>query len=383
MEGLVGAPVGTLSEFYKGRRVLVTGHTGFKGSWLSLWLSELGSEVTGYALEPSTEPSHFELCGVKDTMTSVTGDVRDVAALGRVFKDHSPEIVFHLAAQSLVRRSYREPALTYETNVMGTVNLLEECRRTPSVRAVVNVTSDKCYENDSPSPERPFTEDDPKGGHDPYSSSKGCAELVAAAYGRSFFNPSDYAPDHGSRGVALASARAGNAIGGGDFAEDRLVPDCARAFMDGDAVVLRYPDAVRPWQHVLDPLYGYLLLAMKLREEGPRFAGGWNFGPLDEEPLSAKWVVERMIELWGGGCTWRADTSEHPHEAGCLMLDCTKAKTELGWRPQWDLETSLVKIVEWFKALAGDKADGKMAEISIDQIRSYEEALYSGAAKGA
>lgn len=339
-----------LVNFFKDRRVLITGHTGFKGVWLSLWLHKLGAHVIGYALKPPTEPNLFEICKLKDKIVSIYGDVRDLESLKEVFEEHRPEIVFHMAAQSLVRYSYREPVETYETNVMGTVNVLEACRKAPSVCAVVNVTSDKCYENSDGV--RNFYEDDPMGGYDPYSSSKGCAELVTTAYIKSYFNPDRYA-EHGK---ALASVRAGNVIGGGDWAEDRLIPDCVRAFIKNKPVVIRYPDAVRPWQHVLEPLYGYLLLAQNLYQDGPAFAGGWNFGPNDEDAKPVRWVIEKVTEIWGSNALWMLDKSNHPYESRCLRLDCSKAKARLGWHPQWDLNSALKMTVEWYKAHINHKA---------------------------
>lgn len=285
-----------LANFWEGKRVLLTGHTGFKGGWLSLWLQSLGANVTGYALLPPTQPSLYEVARVGDGMYSHIADIRDLDRLVAVMRETRPEIVIHMAAQPLVRYSYVNPVETYATNVMGTVNLLEAVRQVGGVRVVVNVTSDKCYEN------REwiwgYREHDPMGGYDPYSSSKGCAELVAAAYRNSFFNPEAF----GTHGVALASVRAGNVIGGGDWAEDRLIPDFMRAIMAGRAVVIRSPHAIRPWQHVLEPLSGYLLLAQHLWTDGPAFAEGWNFGPVDEDAKPVEWIVEQLTGLWGGGC---------------------------------------------------------------------------------
>ena len=351
-----------MREFWKGRRVLVTGHTGFKGSWLSLWLQSLGAEVAGYALNPPTNPSLFEIARVSEGMNSVIGDVRDLDKLKSVFSDFRPEIVFHLAAQPLVRKSYVDPVETYSTNVMGTVNLLEAVRQTSSVRVVVNVTSDKCYEN------REwiwgYRENEPMGGYDPYSNSKGCAELVTSAYRNSFFHPSR----HGEHHVAVASARAGNVIGGGDWATDRLIPDILRAMEKSEPVVIRNPHAIRPWQHVLEPLSGYLILAQKLHEEGSAFAEGWNFGPADEDAKPVEWIVESMVESWGRGASWKLDGGNHPHEAHYLKLDCSKARLKLNWHPRWNLGTALEKITEWHRSYL---EKGDMQAFTLKQIEIY------------
>jgi len=348
--------------FWSGRRVLVTGHTGFKGSWLCLWLQELGAQVVGYALAPPTTPSLFEVARVGDNMVSLLGDVRDDERLRAAVAEHKPEIVIHLAAQPLVRLSYADPVVTYATNVMGTVHLLEAVRRVGGVRAVINVTSDKCYEN------REwvwgYRENEPMGGYDPYSNSKGCSELITAAYRSSFFNPCCY----GEHGTALASARAGNVIGGGDWARDRLVPDIMNAFLAGRPVDIRNPHAIRPWQHVLEPLHGYLLLAEKLWHDGSAFAEGWNFGPMETDGQPVQWIVERLAQTWGRGARWAHDTAAQPHEAVCLKLDCSKARTRLGWRPQWSIGRSLDEIVSWYQAYA----DGRdMADVTRRQIRLY------------
>lgn len=359
-------------NFYAGKRVLITGHTGFKGSWLSIWLRRLGAEVAGYGLRPPTTPSLFEACKLEEKITSILGDVRDGHMLRDLFERLQPEIVFHLAAQSLVRHAYREPVETYQTNVMGTVNLLEACRHSPSVRVVVNITSDKCYENNGRP--RGHTEDDPVGGDDPYSSSKGCAELITTAYRRSYFNPGG----NGRRRASLATGRAGNAIGGGDWAEDRLVPDCVRALSENRKIAIRYPDAVRPWQHVLEPLSGYLLLGQRLFEEGETFAGPWNFGPAMENLKPVRWIVERMTEIWAvpearsasGNGSWVAHQGSHPHEAHYLELDSSKARRKLGWSPKWDLEAALERAVEWYRAYYNHE---EMLRVTMEQIRSYEE----------
>lgn len=349
--------------FWKGKRVLLTGHTGFKGSWLSLWLQSMGAQVTGYALASPTSPSLFEAAKVSEGMNSVIGDIRDLERLRAVFAEYKPEIVIHMAAQALVRYSYIEPVETYASNVMGTVNLFEAVRNTNSVKAVVNVTSDKCYEN------REwvwgYRENEAMGGYDPYSSSKGCAELVAAAYRNSYFHPDKY-EEHG---VAIASGRAGNVIGGGDWAEDRLIPDIMRAITEGRPVNIRNPHAIRPWQHVLEPLSGYLQLAQKLYEEGVAYAEGWNFGPNDEDARPVQWIVEKLIKAWGEGASWQFDSGDHPHEAHYLKLDCSKAKTRLDWHPKWRLERSITKIVDWQKAVI---RHDDMRKLTLSQITEYQ-----------
>lgn len=351
--------------FWQGKRVLLTGHSGFKGSWLSLWLQSMGAQVVGYALAPPTNPSLFEVAEVGTDMTSIIGDIRDLEHLRNVFAEHQPEIVIHMAAQPLVRYSYIEPVETYSTNVMGTVNLLEAVRSTKSVKAVVNVTTDKCYENREWA--WGYRENESMGGYDPYSSSKGCAELVTAAYRNSYFHPDKY-KEHG---VAIASGRAGNVIGGGDWAEDRLIPDIMRAITQGKPVHIRNPHAIRPWQHVLEPLSGYLLLAQKLYEEGAAFAEGWNFGPNDEDAKPVQWIVEKLTQSWGEGSSWMLDGGDHPHEAHYLKLDCSKAKSRLGWHPRWHLDEALGAIVDWQRAYR----DGKAIKVfTLEQIQRYVNA---------
>ena len=349
-------------QFWQGKRVFVTGHTGFKGSWLSLWLHRLGAEVTGYALDPPTRPSLFELCGVDRLVRSVIADVRDKDELAGAMRAAAPEIVIHMAAQPLVRESYKNPLETYAVNVMGAAHLLEAVRGCDSVRAVVNVTTDKCYEN------REwvwgYREDEPMGGYDPYSSSKACSELVTAAYRRSFFNPQQ----HHRHGVALASARAGNVIGGGDWADDRLVPDCVRSLLSGEKIVIRNPAAVRPWQHVLEPLSGYLCLAQRLHEEGVGFAEPWNFGPSDDDARPVEWIVRKICAAWGDEAGYEIDGGEHPHEAHYLKLDCSKARDGLGWRPRWDLERAIGMIIDWTKVY---RAGGDLREACFRQIEQY------------
>jgi CDP-glucose 4,6-dehydratase len=343
--------------FWSGRRVLVTGHTGFKGSWLCLWLASMGAEVTGVSDGVPTEPSLFELARVGDDVRTVRADVRDAEAVRRALADARPEVVLHLAAQPLVRRSFAAPRETYEVNVMGTVNVLDAARLVPGVRAVVNVTSDKCYENREW--EWAYREDEPMGGHDPYSSSKGASELVTSAYRRSFFD----APE----GPRLASARAGNVIGGGDWGEDRLIPDVMRAALADAPVQIRNPGATRPWQHVLNPLSGYLALAERLCDD-PSAATAWNFGPdeADARPVGA--IVDRLDELWPDGLRRQDDAGEHPHEARYLKVDSSRARARLGWTPRWGLEQALESIVEWYVALR-DEAD--IRAISLGQLDAF------------
>jgi CDP-glucose 4,6-dehydratase len=351
-------------SFWRGKRVLVTGHTGFKGSWLALWLQKLDCRLAGVALEPPTNPSLFKVARIADTMDSHIADVRNLEMLSRLVVEFQPEIIFHLAAQSLVRASYRDPIDTFSTNVMGTVNVLDTARRCESVRAVVVVTSDKCYEN------REwlwgYRENDRMGGHDPYSSSKGCAELVTSAYRRSFFND----VDRGDPPVGVASARAGNVIGGGDWAVDRLVPDMIRAFAAHEPVNIRNPDAIRPWQHVLEPLSGYLMLAERLQRNGPEFAEAWNFGPLDEDAKPVSWIAQTLVKRWGNAAAWQVGRSKGPHEAAYLKLDCSKARARLGWRARWPLAEALARVVDWHKAHAsGDD----MRAFSLRQIQEYTD----------
>jgi len=350
------------ASFWKGRRVLLTGHTGFKGAWLTLWLEKLGALVSGYALPPVGAPSMFGLVHAGRGQAEVQ-DVRDLAGLRAAVAQARPEVIFHLAAQALVRKSYQEPVETYATNVMGTVNLLEAARGARSLRAIVVVTSDKCYDNR----EWPwgYREIDPMGGYDPYSNSKGCAELVASAWRNSYFNVAH----HAEHRVALATARAGNVIGGGDWSEDRLVPDLLRAFAAGKPAAVRNRNAVRPWQHVLEPLHGYMMLAEKLATEGPRWAEAWNFGPHDNDARPVSWIADALAREWGGAAAWADDGGQHPHEAAWLKLDCSKARQQLGWLPRWRLSHALRAIVEWHQAhLRGED----MRQVSLRQIEAYE-----------
>jgi CDP-glucose 4,6-dehydratase len=345
-------------DFFRGRTVLVTGHTGFKGSWLCLWLQRMGAQVSGLALPPSSSPSLFEIARVRELLTHHEVDIRDLAAVRAVLQAEEPELVIHMAAQSLVRPSYEDPVGTYATNVMGTVHVLEAARLQRTVKAVLVITTDKCYDNR----EWPwgYRETDPMGGHDPYSNSKGCAELVCSAYRSSFL---------AAQGVALATARAGNVIGGGDWARDRLVPDVLAAFSSGKPVALRHPHAVRPWQHVLEPLRGYLMLAERLLQQDPQAAQAWNFGPRDDDARAVGEVVAELARLWGDGARAETQTGEHPHEATWLKLDTSLARQRLDWRPLLDLGEALQLTVDWHR---GWQAGADARALTLEQIASYE-----------
>jgi CDP-glucose 4,6-dehydratase len=354
--------LGMNRSFWEGKKVFVTGNTGFKGSWLSLWLLSMGAQVSGYALEPFGEHYLFNLCGLTQMMSTCFNDIAALSLLQQTMQAVEPEIVFHLAAQPLVRASYQEPVLTYQTNVLGTVHLLEASRNCPSVKAVVIVTTDKCYDNQEWV--WGYRENEPLGGYDPYSSSKACAELVTAAYRSSFFPPEEYS----RHGVAIATARAGNVIGGGDWAEGRLLPDIMRSFLAAQPIVIRNPKSIRPWQHVLEPLAGYLTLAEKLYQEGPVYGEAWNFGPADQDCRTVEWIVNYFCELWGDGAIYTVDSQRQPHEAQYLKLDCSKAKTRLKWQPRWNLETALGKTVEWYKEHL-NKSD--INRVCLRQIDEY------------
>jgi CDP-glucose 4,6-dehydratase len=346
---LIDRPSMPSCGFWEGRRVLVLGHTGFKGAWLGLWLHRMGARIAGLSLPPPTDPSLFQLAGLQGFVPTTFGDIRDLDVVIDAMRDWQPEIVFHLAAQALVRQSYREPVTTYATNIMGTVHVLEAARQVACVRSVVVVTSDKCYENR----EWPwaYRETEAMGGHDPYSSSKACAELITAAYRRSFFS----APS--GRIVGIATGRAGNVIGGGDWAAERLLPDCMMALPAGRSIAIRSPHAIRPWQHVLEPLCGYLLLAERLFADPAAFGDAWNFGPPDEDARPVGWVVARLVEQWGGVASWHVTSGDVPHEADHLKLDASRARTRLGWRTHLRLEDALAWTVQWHRRLnAGEPA---------------------------
>ncbi|WP_347258890.1 CDP-glucose 4,6-dehydratase [Methylocaldum sp.] len=355
------------AAFWRDRQVFVTGHTGFKGGWLSLWLEALGARVTGYSLDPPTNPSLFELAQVGSGIRSIIADIRDSARLVSAIADADPEVIFHLAAQPLVRASYDSPVETFMTNVLGTVHLLEAARACRSVKSIVVVTSDKCYEN------RewvwPYRENEAMGGYDPYSASKGCAELATTAYRRSFFLGQD-----GGERVGIGSARAGNVIGGGDWAVDRLVPDIVRSAAQRKPVRIRNPRAVRPWQHVLEPLWGYLILAEKLAVDPRSASGGWNFGPWDSDTQPVEWVTRTIVDLWGDGASWELDEGHQVHEAHLLKLDSSKARAGLGWQPRLNLAEALAWTVNWYKAHAAAR---NMRAETLKQIRQYEDLTHN------
>lgn len=363
-------------KFWNGKRVLVTGHTGFKGGWLSLWLSALNAEILGFSLPPANEPNLYTEAQVGKVTESHYGSVFDYSAVLDTFQRFQPEIVFHLAAQPLVNLSYQDPVGTYAVNVMGTVHILEAVRHTQSVRTVVNITSDKCYEN------REwiwgYRESEPMGGHDPYSSSKGCAELVTSAYRNSFLMP----PGTSGQKIGIASARAGNVIGGGDWTEGRLLPDLLKTFSRGKAAIIRRPEAIRPWQHVLEPICGYLQLAERLWADPQNFSDGWNFGPSDRDAQPVRYVVEHVAKLWGGNANWEIQPSPEYHEAGILKLDCAKAAMKLDWHPAWDLETALKATVEWHRAYTSGMNMRTFTQKQIDCYTASLPAQPNSAARG-
>ncbi len=364
MEDVVNSPNPTAqTEVWRGKRVFLTGHTGFKGGWLALWLATKGATVRGYGLDPSTSPSLFTEARIGSLIEDLRGDIRDGQQLDKAITEFAPDVVFHMAAQPLVRYSYQDPIGTFETNVIGTARVLDAVRRTPSVRAVVSVTTDKCYENKEWL--WGYRETDPLGGYDPYSSSKACAEIVSAAYRQSYFPVTQLAEHR----CGVATARAGNVIGGGDWSTDRLIPDLVRGFVEGKPALIRRPDAIRPWQHVLEPLHGYMLLAEKLLTVDPRYATAFNFGPGDDDAQTVGWIVEKMVRFWGDDASWASDPEPGVHEAGYLKLDASRARAELGWKPRLHLQSALQWLVSWYKAQA---AGSDMQAQTLAQIAAYE-----------
>ena len=348
----------TKPEFWNGKRVFLTGHTGFKGGWLTLWLQSMGAHVTCLSLRPATHPNLFSEARIAEGIDSIFGDIRDYSTVYDAMARSQAEIIIHLAAQALVRTSYNDPVDTYATNVMGTVHVLEAARRLNSVRVIINVTSDKCYENKEWV--WGYREDETMGGYDPYSNSKACSELVTSAYRRSFFE--------GTK-VGLASVRAGNVIGGGDWSLDRLIPDILRACEAKEPIIIRNPSSIRPWQHVLEPLSGYLMLAQKIYSEGSSWAEAWNFGPQYEDARSVQSIVEYMVDKWGDKATWCLDERVHPHEASYLKLDISKAQSRLGWRPRWSLEKALENVIEWHRAWIKGQDIRSMCLLQIDNYQ--------------
>lgn len=364
MEAVVTGPD---AKVWKSRKVLLTGHTGFKGGWMSLWLAQLGAQVRGYALDPYTNPNLLEVAKIPSVVEDVRGDILDRPHLEKAIAEFAPEIVIHMAAQPLVRYSYEDPLGTYATNVLGTGHVLEAIRKVDSVRAVVSVTTDKCYENKEWV--WGYRETDPLGGYDPYSSSKACAEIVTAAYRQSFFNPADYGKKHNT---LIASGRAGNVIGGGDWSLDRLIPDLVRGFLAKDEVLIRRPNSIRPWQHVLEPVWGYMRLAEELYKGNVSAATGWNFGPADDDAWPVGRIATKMVDVWGDGAKWVQDGDPGPHEAGYLKLDASKARTELGWRPSLRIGTTLEWLVDWYKQW---QAGADMHKLTLEQISMYENLI--------
>lgn len=360
----MGITEGTLENmvisdsFWAGKKILITGHTGFKGGWISLWLNMLGADVAGYSLEPPTEPSLYENLNLNGVLSlDILGDITDLKKLNSALVDFRPEIIIHMAAQSLVKKSYEAPILTYNTNVMGTVCVLEAAKKVSSVKTILNITTDKCYENKEWI--WPYRENEALGGYDPYSSSKACSEIISSAYRDSFLR---------DIGIGLATARSGNVIGGGDWAANRIVPDTMRAFMNGEALTVRNPDAVRPWQHVLEPIYGYILLCQKLYQEPDKYADSWNFGPDNSEDKPVSQLADFMVKEWGAGATWELDQNAHPHEAQQLRLDSSKAKKYLNWSQTWSIEKALKETVRWYKAWFNNE---NVRNVSLMQIEKY------------
>ncbi len=349
------------SSFWKNKKVFITGHTGFKGSWLSLWLQQLNATVIGYALTPPTSPNLFSAAQVEQNMVHIIGDVRNYDFLKASLLKHQPDVIFHLAAQPLVKYSYEFPIETYATNVMGTVNLLEAARSLSHCKAIINITSDKCYQNNEWC--WGYREEDPLGGYDPYSNSKACAELVSSAFLNSYYNKSD---------CGLATARAGNVIGGGDWAQNRLIPDVIKGIINQQEIEIRNPDALRPWQHVLEPLYGYLLLAEALYNEPKLFAGSWNFGPNDQDVKPVKWIVNQLLQFANESISWKIESQNHAHEAHFLKLDSSKSKNKLNWHPQWSLETALKHAMDWYRAYQQKE---NMQEKTLTQINSFIQTI--------
>jgi CDP-glucose 4,6-dehydratase len=368
MEDLVAQPLTVPETIWRGKRVFLTGHTGFKGGWMALWLASKGAIVRGYALDPCTQPNLFTEAKVGSVLEDLRGDIRNSSTLDPALRDFAPEVVFHMAAQPLVRYSYEDPIGTFETNVIGTARVLDAVRRTPSVRAVVSVTTDKCYENKEWL--WGYRETDPLGGYDPYSSSKACAEIVSAAYRQSYFPIGQIAQHR----CGIATARAGNVIGGGDWSTDRLIPDLIRGFLAGEPVRIRRPHAIRPWQHVLEPVLGYIQLAEHLLNPDPvqaaRYATAFNFGPSDDDAQTVGWIVDRLTSSWGDNARWILDEDPGAHEAGYLKLDASRARAELAWHPRLQLQTALHWLVDWYKAW---QSGAGMHRFTLDQIAAYEK----------
>ena len=351
-------------NFWKNKKVLLTGHTGFKGSWLSIWLKKLDVELVGFSKDIPTKPSLFEIAKVSEGMTSITGNIEDFTAIQKVLKENKPEIVIHMAAQSLVRKSYEEPINTFATNVMGTVNLLQAVKTTGSTLVLINITSDKCYENKGT--EKAFSENSPMGGYDPYSSSKGCAELVTSSFRNSFFNLKEFE----RHGCSLSSVRSGNVIGGGDWAKDRLIPDIMNSISKRIPTQIRNTRSIRPWQFVLEPLFGYLILAQRMWEEGKEFSEPWNFGPDETDCKSVKWILEKISKELDDGFSWKEDTRDNPHEAEMLKLDCNKAKKRLGWKTKLDVNETIEWTVNWYKEYFKNSDMKEYTENQIDKFMS-------------